>query len=743
MFPYWLERQVDPKSPDFRPITRAGPEGLFPGDLGGEPVNDTCRVWTLVGNLHSWRRALVDPRGLVTPVDGGWSLDWWIRADDRWHLPSREVAVRQFLVEDAPVVETRMRVAGGDVVHRAYAVRLGHREVAAVELENSTAVPIAVALAIRPFNPTGLASIASISLDESRTSASVDGFEVLMFGKAPSQLIGSTGAGGDCVGEVVAERTELPDRWHDISCPRGLAQAAFVFPLAHTAVLRVAMPLEPATEARSAAAAIRRVVARPSPSPVEGTREGASRDLVASVPESSRVASGWVTQRGRGVRLELPDGRLAQAVSAARCHLLLVHGGEDIATVPTASLDFTEAAAILGALDVFGYADEAEQLLGTWPERQRSDGWFGAEDRWDANGAALHALSEHRRRVGFPDADDELALLVARAAHAIDKKHSQGRHRRRSGPEATIGLLPPGSGPRAGGPPGRWVRDAVWSSQGLHDAAALLGAMGQAEASADVARVASRFESDLRGALDAIPGGVWPSTIERGADAGIVANLDAINLPRSLLVGLPGLGQTVEAIRHRLAGTGAVHHAHGPAGLSPRYTAMLGRAELNLDTQPHEGSQARLGWLLSHASPTWAWPEAQHPTRGGGTLGAGQDSVATGWFLRLARDMVVRETADGGVAMCTAWPESWLGQDLEVHEAPTAAGTVSFAIRWHGERPAVLWEVARSYDLSREVRMTVPGLDLSWSSIDPQGEALLKPPTIASRRVDVAGDGLG
>ena len=29
------------------------------------------------------------PPGLVTPPGGGWSLDWWIGADDRWHLPSR------------------------------------------------------------------------------------------------------------------------------------------------------------------------------------------------------------------------------------------------------------------------------------------------------------------------------------------------------------------------------------------------------------------------------------------------------------------------------------------------------------------------------------------------------------------------------------------------------------------------------------------------------------------------------
>ena len=33
------------------------------------------------------------------------------------------------------------------------------------------------------------------------------------------------------------------------------------------------------------------------------------------------------------------------------------------------------------------------------------------------------------------------------------------------------------------------------------------------------------------------------------------------------------------------------------------------------------------------------------------------------------------------------------GVDLEVHDAPTRHGRLSFALRWHGEHPALLWEV--------------------------------------------------
>jgi hypothetical protein len=85
-----------------------------------------------------------------------------------------------------------------------------------------------------------------------------------------------------------------------------------------------------------------------------------------------------------------------------------------------------------------------------------------------------------------------------------------------------------------------------------------------------------------------------------------------------------------------------------------------------------------------------------------------------------ARDQLVQET-DDGVALCTVVPDEWLGQGIEVHDAPTAHGPVSFAIRWHGDRPALLW------DIPDGVRVTAPGLDPTWSAQQPKGDALLAP----------------
>ena len=55
---------------------------------------------------------------------------------------------------------------------------------------------------------------------------------------------------------------------------------------------------------------------------------------------------------------------------------------------------------------------------------------------------------------------------------------------------------------------------------------------------------------------------------------------------------------------------------------------------------------------------------------------------------------VERRLAAGPVLLPGGIPEAWRGADIEAHGLPVGpASTVSFAVRWHGEHPAVLWEV--------------------------------------------------
>jgi hypothetical protein len=731
VWPFWLERQLDPTSPSFVP-------------RGHLPVltNVTHRNWTAVGNVASARRAIVDERGLVTPWFDGWSLDWWVGAEDRWHFPSRDTAVRQRLVADAPVIETALRIPGGDALERVYAVAAGGSgELLVIEVENRSPVPIVLALAVRPYNPEGLAVVERIALHDGRV-VTVDGRPALLLPKPPSSSVGSTFNGGD-VASLVAGQFD-PQRLSAVRCDVGMAQAALLFPLIHSATLRVAIPLERERRSRLRGVARRRVARLPQ--------------FPSALPAAGVVARGWALQARRDMTLTLPGGRLADAVEANRRFLLLFHGGGEVTPGPYTyhRFWFRDAAYLLGALDRYGFHDEVGEVLRTFPRRQRLDGFFFSQrQEWDANGCALHAIAEHWRLCR----DDALltALLpsIKLGARWIDRqRRASRRHRRRRDP-ALRGLLRAGTSAEHLGPFDYFYWDNFWSVAGLRDAAELLSASGAASAAARCREWADELCDDISASLaitaERLATAAIPAGPGRRIDAAIIGSLVACEPLRLLAPDAPEITATVDLIRQRFCLGQAFFQPISHTGLGTYLTLQLAAVEL---ARGERQCLDRLAWLLDAASPTWTWPEAIHPSLGGGCMGDGHHGWAAAEFVTFVRNLLVREVAvtdadpgesPVGLSLCSMVPDQWVGQPLEVTNVPTHVGRVSFGLRWHGARPALLWELQPHQGVGL-VRLTAPGLDPSWTSRERRGEALLGvSPLLASAprpggEEDVAGD---
>jgi hypothetical protein len=724
---WWMERQLDPDGPDVVP----GP---------GATTNSTHRDWVLLGTTGAPERAALDPRGLLTPWPVGWSLDWWVGADDRWHLPSRSAAVRQRLVDDAPVVETAMRIPGGDLLHRAWAVAGGEGIPApgavVVELENASPVPVAVAVSIRPYNPLGAALVHAINLEG--TAVLVDGFAAMSLPKPPSRY-----AGGDAATDAAAVvlAGDAASSWPEggVRCSSGQASAAFLFPLPHTASLRVVLPLAPP----AATAAARR---RNNP---VAALAGADP---AQAPAPERVASGWEAQVRRSWRAELPEPRLVDALAAGRRHLLLHTAGEDAGAWPPRVVGGLDTSQLAIALDRQGLSAEAARLLLGYVDRQGLDGSFSEEtQRVDAASAWLHAVGEHVRLTGSAELARATVGPVATAAHHRQRRRLSRRARRAGEPP----LLPLGTGPSWVEPTEASYHDALWAWRGLADAAFVLDAAGQPDAAEEVGgfadalgtAIALAVAADLERLGTPVPPG-GPGGRPGFATVGtVVALAEALAAPGAAPAGLTeSLAAGCRALAPGEHGSGSVWHRPGNAGASPRLTAGLARAEVLAGLE----SSRRARWLLDTGAPLWRWPELVHPRTGGGCAGEGHHGAATAAVLDLIRSTVVVE-AGAGLWVLPAVPPDWYGQPVEAHGVPTAHGHLSFAVRWHGERPALLWELEPVADdavaaaLGRLARspftLRAPGLDPGWSSTDVRGEALLAAPQSSPsvRSSDLAG----
>ena len=78
VWPYWVERQFRPEDPSF-----------IPRAFSFSHINLSHRNWTVVGQPDWPAYPTVDPRGLVTPLLDGWSVDTWVVGDVHTILPSK------------------------------------------------------------------------------------------------------------------------------------------------------------------------------------------------------------------------------------------------------------------------------------------------------------------------------------------------------------------------------------------------------------------------------------------------------------------------------------------------------------------------------------------------------------------------------------------------------------------------------------------------------------------------------
>jgi hypothetical protein len=83
------------------------------------------------------------------------------------------------------------------------------------------------------------------------------------------------------------------------------------------------------------------------------------------------------------------------------------------------------------------------------------------------------------------------------------------------------------------------------------------------------------------------------------------------------------------------------------------------------------------------------------------------------------------------VSILPGFNESMLGQPIDVRNLPTPFGRLSYALRWHGERPAVLWECVAIHDDQdpSALQLAAPMFG-DWSGAGGRGETLLSAPVL-------------
>jgi hypothetical protein len=658
VWPYWVERQFNPESRSF-----------IPRAFSFSHINLTHRNWTAVGRPGLAVYPIVDPRGLVTPLEDGWSLDFWIITDERRLLPSKleNDAVRQELKLD-PTLEVRTNCAqNGLRLELATRMELGRGGAAEAltQIRAESETDGWLVAAVRPYNPEGIQFINKILFDSAANVFRVNGEAEVSLNAKPDALRMAHYAEGD-----VSLDLDSGEDQSEMSCEVGMATAAALFRLdpGQPRELEVSVGLE--------------------------------RDQ-AHAPADAKPELTWADATAGCARLCIPDERIQFLYDAAVRTLLLL-SADDLVPGPYTyrRFWFRDACLMLHPLIALGEVDRATRILRTFPGRQTMAGYFSSQEgEWDSNGQVLWIAARYVEMTGRP-LDAEMEKALRKAVGWLERKRLPAGSKKH--PPGTAGLLPAGFSAEHLGPNDYYYWDDFWAQAGLDAMARTWRKAGQTEAADKAGQLAGELGDSISQSIEGIPEkrakGAIPAAPGRRLDAGAIGSMVA-DYPLQLCPAADTrMMRTCQHLMDHCFHKGGFFQEMIHSGINAYLTLDLAQTLLRAGDPRFEKLMRQVAEL---ASPTGQWPEAIHSLTLGGCMGDGQHGWAAAEWIMMLRNCFVREEADHlviGSGILDGWMQ--LGGEVAFGPTLTAWGSVSVRINvdelrmeldaeWRGEPPRI------------------------------------------------------
>ncbi|MEE4313639.1 MAG: hypothetical protein V2J11_04040 [Desulfofustis sp.] len=659
VWPYWVERQFNPDDNSF-----------IPRAFSFSHINLTHRNWTAIGLPDLPLYPIVDPRGLVTPLHDGWSVDCWFIEDQGAELcPSRMDAVDQYLIDDSSrAVVTRAQAGNTTLTTKASLSITDGQPTLHLSADAESTGSGWLIFSLRPYNPEGVQLIERAALLEKEDGWLVDDEVVIRLHATPDKYLFSDYRSGDVFFHLDRQQSTS-----DKTCRIGMVTAA--------ACYRV----EPG---------------KPMP----------NYQIDVDLPEpggqdNRAVSTSWPEAQKNTAQLQVPDHHLQFLHDTAARTLIHLSAGDVVPGPYTYNrFWFRDACFMLNALLTIGLKERCRRHLDTFGARQTPTGFFHSQDgEWDSNGQVLWLLNRFRLLAGDLFNPDWLDPL-RRGADWIATKRRQ-----ENGDERTRGLLPPGFSAEHFGPNDYYYWDDLWAVAGLQAAADTFAALNCGKEASAIGEEAAAMRDDVWRSIRLVtaekPNRALPISPNRRLDSGAIGCLVA-DYPLQLLpAGDHRMMATADYLFANCLKNGCFFQDMIHSGNNIYMTLELAQVYLRAGD---DRFRSLLEASASLASPTGQWPEAIHPLTGGGCMGDGQHGWAAAEWLMLLRNMFIMEE-DQSLVIGRGILPHWLttGQSISYGPTLTPYGSVSVAMAGNGQTTDVTvtgdWQPHRPQTISIEL----------------------------------------
>ena len=652
VWPYWVQQQFDPNNRSF-----------IPRAFSLTHINLTHRNWTAVGVPGVDSLPIVDPRGMVTPVYDGWSIDAWLVAEDGYRfLPSKTEKAKQTfemldnlsvmtdILDDKNYITSRVEVEDdkGDIVCK-------------IKVTGSMQEKGYLVVSLRPFNPEGVSFIHEVSGISSGWL--VNGRDKIFFENQYNRQQFSDYRNGDVANNLFGSLTESKK----VKCDVGLCTAAAFFEIepGSEKQVRIAVPL----------------------------RETGKK--------THKIYKRKWADAARGVpRLEIPDDKFKYLYDASVRNLILLSPGKVYAGPYTyKEFWFRDAVYAIFAMLAVNLHDRAKDIIGRFLKRQTPTGYFKSQDgEWDSNGQVLWIMKKFCELSG-ENPDKSWEKPVINALNWIIRKRTSNK----KGGKCS-GLFPAGFSAEHFGPNDYYYWDNCWGVAGLDAGSFLLNKLGREDLAVGYLEEKDSFLQSISESIKKVQKeqriSTIPSSPFRRMDSSAVGSLVA-SYPLQIYASQnKNIINTTDYLVKNDFLKGLFFHEIAHSGVNIYLSLEIAQVLLR---SGDPGYFDIMEASADIASDTGQWPEAIHPWTRGGCMGDGQHLWASSEWIMIVRNCFVREEGNT-LILCSGVPKHWIAGKNKLFFGPAATSfgnvsvnidpedgkiRISFDADWHNEEPKV------------------------------------------------------